>query len=268
MCILFIAVNQYEGYPLVIAANRDEYYRRETRMSEFWEDRPNLLAGKDLKAGGTWMGVTRSGRIAALTNFRDPINFISEAPSRGQLVTDYLDGVSVEDWARYLRATRSSYNGYNLLFGDWNALYVYSSRRDELSRLSDGFYGLSNAQLGTPWPKVQRGLLFMKQHCREPNSMKPDVLFQMLRDETKANDDGLPDTGLSIERERLLSSTFIRGDDYGTRSSTILTVDHAARVQWTEQSFELGETAKRQKFDFTIQLCRSPSQTAPRKTRT
>ncbi|MEM7313693.1 MAG: NRDE family protein [Planctomycetota bacterium] len=253
MCILFIAVNRHDQYPLVLAANRDEFYERPATASTFWDDRPDMLAGKDVQAGGTWLGLSRSGRLAALTNVREPQRVISNAPSRGHLVTGFLDGEPEDQLITRLRATRDDYNGYNLLFGSWNQLSVYSNRTNDLIRLNDGFYGLSNAALDTPWPKLNRGVKALEQRCNDSAPLNDDRLLEILRDETKAADEHLPSTGIPLDRERLLSSAFIRSDDYGTRCSTLLTIQADGNARWVEQLYERGEPSGRREYNLRLE---------------
>ncbi len=253
MCILFIAVNRHDQYPLVVAANRDEFYRREATAAGFWTDRPQVLAGKDVQAGGTWLGVSKSGRIAALTNVRERRKQNPDAPSRGHLVTGFLDGEPEDQLLNRLKESRDDYNGYNLLFGQWDRLSVYSNRTNVSIPLKSGFYGLSNAALDTPWPKINRGVKALEKCCEDSVPLDDDRLMAILRDETKAEDKYLPGTGIPLERERLLSSAFIRSEDYGTRCSTILTVDSDRCVRWVEQTYEQGEPSERCEYQFTIE---------------
>ena len=164
MCILFIAVNQHPDYPLIVAANRDEFFERPTSVSAFWQDYPQLLAGKDLRAGGTWMGINQWGKLAALTNIRDPQRIDPDALSRGELVSHYLQqSPDSKDYLTRLNATGTNYNGFNLLFGDWNNLRVFNNHTLQSETLTSGVYGLSNASLNTPWPKTVQGMAQLTQ---------------------------------------------------------------------------------------------------------
>jgi len=227
----------HSQYSLVLAANRDEDYDRPSAPAAFWNDAPNILAGRDLKERGTWLGITKKGRIAALTNYRDPASVKEGAPSRGWLVSDFLRGH--EEPLTYLqnlafRADR--YNSFSLILGDLSRLY-YFSNRDGLFELSPGLYGLSNHLLDTPWPKVERGkealrlLLFKKQ------SPLPEEIFNILTDRSMPDNESLPDTGVGLEWERILSPIFISSPTYGTRSSTVLIIDRKGHVTFVEGIF-------------------------------
>lgn len=254
MCILFIAVNQHKDYPLIIAANRDEFYERPTDTSRFWSSHPNLLAGKDLQAGGTWMGITRQGRLSALTNVRDPQRIDPDAISRGALVTDYLVGqMDNSTYLSTLQQTKTQYNGYNLLFGDWHDMWVYNNHLDETHQLQTGVYGLSNANLNSPWPKINRGVTNLEDYCHQHGPLDMDHFFDLLTDDTQAADHLLPQTGVPIEWERKLSSIFIQTEGYGTRSSTILAIDNQDKVTWLEHSFDTqGKCVDSQHFEFQL----------------
>ena len=255
MCILFIAVNQHDDYPLIIAANRDEFHARPTATSTFWNEHPNLLAGRDLKAGGTWMGVMRNGKVAALTNIRDPKTLREDATSRGELATQYLLGSDTNfEVEQRLIATKNNYNGYNFLFGHWHDLHVYNNHLNETRALSTGVHGLSNASLNAPWPKVTKGMKALTDYCQNGHPIEKDTLFQIMADDNKADDHVLPDTGVPYEWEKQLSSIFIQGKDYGTRCSTVLLVDKNGRLNWTEKTFSSeGETLGKNEFEFDIE---------------
>ncbi|MCC2607307.1 NRDE family protein [Planctobacterium marinum] len=238
MCILFIAVKQHPNYPLIIAANRDEFYQRPTSESHFWEKCPDLLAGQDLEAGGTWMGVTKGGFISALTNIRAPHLNRDDADSRGRLVLDYLSQPQLRpDYVQRLHQQRHHYNGYNLLFGRWNDLAVYNNHEDSLQFLSPGFYGLSNANLNSPWPKINKGVQALKTYCQQQQYVDSESLLALLRNEEKAADHLLPQTGIPEQWEKQLSSIFIQSEGYGTRTSTLFWVDTQGDAMWHERTF-------------------------------
>jgi uncharacterized protein with NRDE domain len=240
MCLIVLAYEMHPGYPLVLAANRDEFYHRPTAAASFWEDVPHLFAGRDLVHGGTWLGVTTRGRFAALTNYREPRAVKKHAPSRGELVRGFLKSeVGAEEYLERLRGEAAAYNGYNLLLGEPGALYWYSNKSGQTERLAPGIHGLSNHLLDTPWPKVVRGKGVLAEMVRGDNFSRED-LFTLLADRTPAPDEQLPDTGVGLEMERLLSSIFIAGERYGTRSSTILLIDSERRVTLVERSFNAG----------------------------
>lgn len=238
MCILFIAVEQHETFPLIIAANRDEFYKRPTTSSHVWQDTPEIIAGQDELAGGTWMGMNSQGRLSALTNIRAPHTLKDNAKSRGELVLNYLQQQpSDEQYTKQLRTTAEHYNGYNLLFGNWNALKVYNNHTNELQSLSRGYYGLSNADLNSPWPKINKGVQALKDYCDTHVELNEEKLFDLLRDNTKAEDHMLPKTGVPEHWEKQLSSIFINTPEYGTRSSTLLSVRNDGKVHWVEHVY-------------------------------
>lgn len=239
MCILFIAVNEHRDYPLIVAANRDEFFKRPTSQSDFWQENPDILAGKDLQAGGTWMGINKNGRFSALTNVRDPHRIDPKAVTRGELVANFIkDETTNQAYLKQLVDSRERYNGYNLLFGDWHDLWVYNNHQNKLEQLGDGVFGLSNADLNSPWPKINKGVTNLREYCQLSQPIDEDILFALLRDDTQAEDEILPKTGVPIEWERKLSSIFIKSEDYGTRSSTLLMIDKHNRLSWQERSFD------------------------------
>lgn len=236
MCLILLAWQAHPDYPLVVAANRDEFFSRRTAAADFWEDAPNVLAGRDLEAGGTWLGVTRNGRFAALTNYRDPAQNRMGAPSRGELTRRFLAGrQSAEDYLQELESCADRYNGFNLIFGDLDGLWCFSNCGEGEQALVPGMYGLSNHLLDTPWPKVARGKSALNGALQALPNEAP--LFALLRDDSIAPDDALPRTGVSLEWERLLSAAFVRSPQYGTRSATVLLRDRSGWVRFIEQGF-------------------------------
>jgi uncharacterized protein with NRDE domain len=233
MCLILVAWRVHAQYPLVVAANRDEFHRRPTAAAQWWTDRPQLLGGRDLEAGGTWLGITRDGQIAALTNFRAPGQLRPNAPSRGELVVQMLESrLPMQQRMAQLRERSAQYSGFNLLCTDGRELGVFESVPATGRLLEPGIYGLSNHLLDTPWPKVQRA---KSQLASALGAMPEEApLLELLRDDRIAADDQLPRTGVSLEWERLLSSAFIRGADYGTRSSTIIRVGVEGSVEFNE----------------------------------
>jgi uncharacterized protein with NRDE domain len=239
MCLILIAYRCHPGYELLVVANRDEFHDRPTASLAFWDDAPQVLAGRDLKEGGTWMGVTRAGRFAAITNYRDPGSVLPNAPSRGQLVGDYLQGAEpAGTYLEWLLPQAGRYNGFNLLLGDEAGLYYYSNRAGVPPRcLSPGWYGLSNHVLDTPWPKLRRGLTLLRQALDRQSDPAPDALLRLLADRAPAPDAELPRTGVPLEWERWLSPIFIDAPGYGTRSSTVLLVDDRGRARMVETTW-------------------------------
>lgn len=248
VCLILVAWHAHPEYPLVVAANRDEYYRRPTAPAAFWPDHPQVLAGRDLEAGGTWMGVTRQGRCAALTNFRDPVRHQPQAPSRGRLVAGFLTGAqSIDGYLDDLDAP--AFNGFNLLLGDGERLVAFSNVSNERHELEPGIYGLSNALLDTPWPKVGAGKTALQAALNALPDEHP--LGELLRDDRTHPDDALPATGVPLEWERLLSAAFVLSPDYGTRCSTLLSLSAGGIVTFDEQSWLPGGRAgERRRFRF------------------
>ena len=237
MCLILLAIKVHPFYKLVIAANRDEYYDRPTAAASFWDDPPDLLAGRDLRAEGTWFGITKEGRIAAVTNYRDPASLKSHAPSRGELVSDFLAGKEKpEKYLAGLDLKSGDYNGFNLIIGAKDHIYWYSNRGIGTHYLLPGIYGVSNRLLDTPWPKVSRGKAALEEILSEKKVPSPSALFDMLLDRSTPDDDSLPDTGVELEWERILSSIFIASSNYGTRSSTILLIDQNDHVTFMERT--------------------------------
>ena len=238
MCLMIFAHRAHSGYPLIVAANRDEFHARPTAPSGFWADHPALMAGRDLEQGGTWMGVTRNGRFAAVTNYRDPAGAASAPRSRGDLPLRYLTGE--QGPAAYLEELASrarEYAGFNLLVGDRHGLWYYNnSDAAGPRRLAPGIYGLSNAALDTPWPKVERGKACLRA-LLERGDISHESLAGVVADRTLADPRRLGELGLDGAMDPLLSAQFIVTDTYGTRSTTTLWTDAADRVHWREQGF-------------------------------
>lgn len=239
MCILLLALRQHRRYRLILAANREEYYARPARAAAFWDDAPEVLAGRDLSAGGTWMGITRAGRFAAITNYRDAPSKHTGRPSRGRLVSGFLTGE--ETPATYLAnvAERAPhYNGFSLIVGAGEDWRYYSNCEGQIRPLLPGLYGLSNHLLDTPWPKVNRGKQALAALLASEEKLDPQALFAVLADRTVAADAELPDTGFGLERERGLSAQFVTMGDYGTRCSTVVLVDREGNVDFIERTFD------------------------------
>jgi len=239
MCLLLLALDTHPFFKLVLAANRDEYYDRPSAPPSFWEHAPQLLAGRDLAGGGTWLGITRHGRIAAITNYRDPASFMKAAPSRGKLVTDFLLGK--EPPSEYLEAIRPEagrYNGFNLLVGEKDRISWTSNRSERIVRLSPGIHGVSNHLLNTPWPKIVRGKELLVRVLQDHPVPSSDSLFDLLQDPHQPPDEALPSTGVRLEWERVLSPIFIKSPEYGTRSSTLLYIDQKDHVTFMDRTFD------------------------------
>ena len=239
MCLVIVAIDAHPKYSLVIAANRDEFYARPTAPALFWPDAPQVLAGRDLREGGTWIGVTRTGRIAAVTNYRDPESIKVGSPSRGNLVSNFLLGREHPvQYLEQLSPDADRYSGFNLLVGQREDIYWYSNQAKETRKLSPGIHGLSNHLLDTPWPKVKKGSEALGRILAAGDPFAEE-LFQLLMDRAAAPDDSLPDTGVGLELERMLSPVFIASPGYGTRSSTIILLDSNGSITFMERSFSI-----------------------------
>jgi uncharacterized protein with NRDE domain len=237
VCVLFAAIGVHPGHALVLAGNRDEAHARPTAPLARWPDAPGVVAGRDLTAGGTWLGVTDTGRWATVTNVRDPAAVRTDARSRGALVADFLRGTDTPAaYARLVQAAHGTYNGFNLLVGIGAEAWFASSRRPAAERLAPGVYGLSNDTLDTPWPKLTRGRDAFAAALRA-GPTDPVDLLAFLHDETPAPDADLPETGVGIGLERVLSPLFIRGARYGTRASTALMISDTGAIQIAEQTW-------------------------------
>jgi len=253
MCLIFLSVKNHPTYKLIIAANRDEFYNRKTAPAHFWEDHPNIVGGRDLEASGTWMAMNKNGKISLVTNYRDPANINPKAPSRGQLVSDFLvNANSPKEYLTGLSQRASHYNGFNLLMGNPDELWYLSNYRKGIQKLEPGVYGLSNHLLDTPWPKVQRGKEKFGKTIGD-SVIEPDTLFDLLYDEQLAEDQVLPNTGIGLDRERALSSMFIKTDGYGTRCSTVILVSQDNQVLFSERVYDLDTfDYKTSRFQFNI----------------
>ncbi len=237
MCLLFFSYQTTPGYRLVVAANRDEFLSRPTAPLGFFDAEQKILAGRDLQGGGTWLGITAQLRFAALTNYRNPQENRTDAPSRGEILTDFLSGnMDAGRFMQRLAEKSLKYNGFNLILGDEQALYYHTNTLAGVQKLDPGFYGLSNSLLDVPWPKVVRGKKILYPHMVATNHIDTGTLFKLLSDDHRPPDDQLPDTGVGLDWERLLSSICIDGEDYGTRSSAVITVTDAGEITFAEMT--------------------------------
>lgn len=247
MCLILFAYKVHPKYKLIVAANRDEFYERPTAPAHFWEDHPHILAGRDLRKMGTWMGVTENGRFAALTNYRDPNEVTEGKRSRGDLVADFLKGsASPADFMNRASEHRISYPGYNLLAGNLEELFYYSNVEDRVELLQPGIYGVSNHVLDTEWPKVKKGKEGLSALIDNAEGNLTEDLFTLLQNADPAPDDRLPKTGVSLEWERILSPLFIKSDGYGTRSSTVLLM--SKDEIFYKERVHIGEDRQEQEF--------------------
>ena len=252
MCLILFSYQPESSTPLILGANRDEFFNRATQSAGYWVDAPQVLAGRDLVAQGTWLGITTTGRFAAVTNVREPVQQGAKLRSRGDLTREFLSGeIPAGVFLNALAPTANEYAGFNLLVGEFaqdsSELYYLSNRREGVQRLTAGVYGLSNHLLNSSWPKVDDGkqqlaaTISSSSDNSSSNSSSSDPEHRAIRDclenPTRAADSRLPDTGVGYEREKALSSAFITLGDYGTRASTVLTI-HQNSVSFSEQNYQ------------------------------
>ena len=239
MCLILFAWQQHPDYPLIAIANRDEYYARPSRDAHWWEDAA-IFAGRDLEAGGTWLGVNRRGYFAAVTNVREPGGMQPGKRTRGELTRDYLAGSDdAEAYLGKLARHDQDYAGFNLTLGDSSGLWFYSNREQKIRRIEAGVYGVSNGAFDEPWPKLRSGRAELSAML--DGALKHDQLMEILTDHRTAEDHELPDTGVALDIERLLSSRFIRSTGYGTRACSVVTFDQRQCIEFSEQNFTDSE---------------------------
>jgi uncharacterized protein with NRDE domain len=245
MCLIFIALNHHPAYKLIVAANRDEFYNRKTAAASYWTDFPNIVGGRDLEAQGTWMAMSKSGKISMITNYRDPHNIRADAPSRGHLVAGFLENdVTSKDYMSHVQLHSKEYNGFNLIVGTPSELLYHSNYKEGVTKIENGLHGLSNHLLNTPWPKVEKGKKRLSPILSQ-NTVTTGQLFDFLYDDQPASEN-LPDTGVGLEREKALSSMFIKTPNYGSRCSTVVLVDINNHVTYAERVYDLTT------FEFTL----------------
>jgi uncharacterized protein with NRDE domain len=242
MCLILLAWQVHPDYPLIVAANRDEFFTRPSAAADFWPDAPQVLAGRDLEAGGTWLGVSREQRFAALTNYRDGSGQFPGARSRGALVADFLAGrESPQAYLETVGDRAGEYSGFNLFVGDAEHLAYCSNRDDGRVRwLAPGIYGLSNHLLDTPWPKLASAKAAFVAALQTLPLAAP--FFTLLADREIVADSHLPETGVPLAWERILSAVFVSSEHYGTRASTLLTRRRDGLITLQERSFGTGAT--------------------------
>jgi uncharacterized protein with NRDE domain len=251
MCLILFAAGAHSAYRLIVAANRDEAYERPTAPVAFWHDHPEVCGGRDLEHGGTWLGISRRGRFAAITNYRQGGPRSDAERSRGELTRDFLVGrQQPEEYVQQVAARAGAYNGFSLIVGEPEELWFYSNRGGSAQRITPGVHGLSNHLLDEPWPKVTRGIAELRVLLGASESELTRELFTLLADHAPAPEHLLPSTGIDPQRERALSASFIAGEAYGTRASTVVLVANDGNVLVREKRFgpgglELGESELR-----------------------
>ncbi len=266
MCLILWACDCHPRYRLILAANRDEFYQRPTSPAAYWPEGGGMIAGRDLTAGGTWLAVGRNGRMAAITNYRDPAAQNPTARSRGQLVSGFVSGTrSPEDYLADVGRDSGAFNGFNLIVAEGGRMWYLGSRQGQARPLAAGVYGLSNHLLDTAWPKVAGGKADLARRIRDDRP-SPEALRALLADRRIPDDALLPDTGVGRDWERLLAPRFIVSPNYGTRSSTVLLVTREGRMTFCEWTYVPGADPPRicgkRCFEMTLSMgvssCPSP----------
>jgi len=239
MCLIVIANKTHPRYELVMAGNRDEYYERPTAPLDYWEDNPRVLAGRDLRGMGTWLGITPEGRFAAVTNYREGTVPMKPGPSRGDLVREFLTGdVPPREYMEGVSRRAGEYSGFNLLAGDAGSLCYFSNRGSGVRVLPPGVYGLSNHLLDTPWPKVRRAVSAFEALTAAGGEISIQDVIGILASREAAADEALPDTGFGLAWERVLAPAFITSPAYGTRSSSVLLIGRSGEIVFHEQGWQ------------------------------
>jgi len=255
MCILFFAIKQHPKYPLIICANRDEFHERPTQSMHWWPKNDllanDVLAGKDLQAGGTWLGLNKQGRFSALTNYRQPQLFDKNKQSRGELVLQALSHQD-SDISQQLAESSNHYNAFNLVFGQLNKLVCFESVSQKQQVLNSGFHSLCNGSLDDIWPKMALGQTTLTEEIKN-YSLDIEQLFKLMKNGQQAQTEHLPKTGVPLNWEQLLSSIFIISPEYGTRTTNIITLDNEGNISIYDQSYnEQGKCIKKQNFSIEL----------------
>ncbi|MGN7477135.1 NRDE family protein [Solibacillus silvestris] len=241
MCLIAFSYNVHPQYPLVIIANRDEFYDRPTAAAHFWEDEPSILAGRDLRQHGSWLGVSKSGRFAAITNFRDPPLPVTGLLSRGEIVQQFLiSNESAEQFIASLREKKALYGGFNVLLYDGQEMQHYNNIFDEHNNIESGTYSVSNATINTSWPKTDLAKNMLEETSKN-GKLEARDLISLLANEEIAQDEVLPDTGVGIHLERALSAQFVKLPNYGTRCSTAIAYHKNGQIDFLERTYEDGK---------------------------
>lgn len=250
MCLIAFSYKVHPSYPLIIVANRDEFYDRPTAAAHFWEDEPEILAGRDLRQQGSWMGVSKNGRFAAITNYRDPRLPETGQLSRGEIVRLFLTTTdSTDSFIQSLRAKRDLYGGFNVLLYDGKDMHHYNNIYDEHRIVESGIHGVSNATFNTPWPKVNAAKRVLK-NALDQDPIEVNTLVSLLANVEIAQDEVLPNTGVGIHLERSLSAQFVKLPNYGTRCSTAIVFHNNEEIDFLERTYENGKF----KFDRSYRI--------------
>ncbi len=258
MCVILFALRQNKRYPFIVAANRDEYYNRPTIAADYWPDLPEVIAGRDKQAGGTWLGLGRRGRFAAITNHYEPGRHNPRLQSRGDLVTGFLiTDESLDEYSRKLDHSQESYNGYGLIFGSFAHLRYQTNRDSQIVNITEGVHGLSNHFLNTPWPRVEKGKRKLLEITQSEDQLEVEQLFHILLESDASSADhsekSTSDILHAIDPAQM--PIFIRLKDYGTRSSSVVLVDCDGTVTFEERTFDpsSGKILAQRKFEYRVQ---------------
>ncbi len=253
MCLIKFQWDQHPQYKLILVANRDEFYKRKTAAAHFWQDEPSILGGRDLEAGGTWMGMNNEGKFTALTNYRDIQNIKSQAPSRGHLTANYLKNKQKpEAYLMEVEQVAEAYNGFNLLVGNLEELAYFSNYENQIRKLTPGLYGLSNHLLDTPWYKVEQAKAILEKEVSK-SAIDVDYLIESLHSTDKPADNQVQRTGLPLDKERMLASMFIESPDYGTHSTSVMLIDREGQFYFKEKRYHSTE-GEPQEREFTFKV--------------
>lgn len=248
MCLILFDYKKHPKYTLIVASNRDEFYDRPTKPAAPNNKNPNIICGMDLLAGGTWTGVNQNGKFVALTNYREFPLIQENKRSRGMIAFEFLNNdTDAFSFLEQLNESKENYNGFNVLISDETGLFHYSNREGKINHLAPDTYGLSNALLDTPWPKVKKGKSKFESIVAK-EELEIEDIFRMLQDKELADDKDLPDTGVGLEKERMLSPLFIESPNYGTRLSTIITFDYQGNIFFEERTYKPEKIIKKYSF--------------------
>ena len=252
MCLIVFAYRHHPQYQVILAGNRDEFYGREAQQAHFWDTEPVMLAGKDLRAGGTWLGISQRGEFGAITNYRDLKNPREGERSRGEIIPDYLTGnESPDQKMTRLKNQIHHYAGFNFLAGNADQIFYLNNISGDVQSVSRGIHGISNAFLDTPWPKVKAAKSAFEDAII-PAVIDHEAVFKLLQNSDPFPQEKLPDTGLSQEMEKAVSPIFIKTEDYGTRCSTLLTINYDGQIQFTEKTYHFNGDSSETVKDFSF----------------
>ena len=256
MCLILLSLRPNPRYRFILAANRDEYYKRPAKPAKFWSDCPRLLAGRDLTANGTWLGITRDGKFAAVTNYYEIGIANSNMRSRGNLTSNFLASEqTIDQYSSYVNANKNLYKGYGLLFGSFKHVRYMSNRHEMQTDLTYGIHGLSNHYLNSPWPRVQIGKKWIEQETEQGATIDPERLFNILLykgDTGKFTE--CQDSGSASTPNEPDVAMFLRSQDFGTRSSTVILVEKSGAIYFEERTYNYSSEShlSRREYAFTI----------------